>query len=1336
MRNKKIRLLLWGGGVFLFLISGRAESRLQTQVTGKQTERNVGIIPEARSLEEWEKARTQIKKNIEGKNRQLDITTHVPENLEKNREETHQERVKTQERIQREAQEMKQKIEHASPDEVVGENPDGTKWYQYSGRFDIFKNWVKEKLREIGLLDKWKGESFEELGEKYTRTNFNLTINRKNTLYSGKNTSEQTIEYQFSLSNEDSFDEYIQSRTKQFVWDSVNNKDVEIIQTTVTDQLEWAGVFYGTPGKTEKGKQMLFSRQRTWNETNNTYSEVTQRNFYEGNFHMPIKTIRKIYESGTDDEGRIYERRYEMTRENMEWTWISSDDPDTGGSYELKSFNQTLIDYNTPEKKTFSHHELNYNSEGVLDNQLIVTHESGPGLDLISVSVEKYLDHYKDNSVKEQLTLNITGSFSDLKNAIDLGRKWQKEITFSVKEDRTFLDKLVNEEGLDKRFVFSVDENKYNEKGFLAWQKEEMTVRAKDNDGSELNISRSFTRNIKDFTPFGQAEKLEETEIEKGKTTTTFITRKYDDKLRINYENMETYVKSNDGVLDYHYQLTRDGFEYDSVGRAIHYHTQLNSEVTPDVQTTTETWLKYDSKNQVIWQKNETSEYGTGESNLNRHTISEKDNIRYNQIGLEIFYQEKEEEFDTSGEIIGNRFSEVSEIRYNTDGLQSAYHIHTKIEGEDENSGTEIKIETDTVVNNIEYDDKGMRLRWEETTADSRRGNELTSERRNEVLGIDRFGRITEVKITEHTYGEADGFHIDTNRTINRKIISYNPSGQEEVVEEVVEDEEKVTESTIESTYDEYGRVIYEERKMDVSGGGINYTVHLIRDNIEYNSAGLEKSYTEKEEKFDSGRNLIGNSFTETSNITYNTNGQMTGYETYTVIEGTDLHDGSSFTIETTSQVTDITYNEVGVRTSWHEINTDTSRGSALTTERDFFINAFDEKGRITEMEIEEYTYGNASDGSSLETERRITREVTYGENGLEEEVVETVREGAKITVSTINYEYDDAGRINYEEREVYVNGEEEGVVLNYTTLIKRYDFIYNEAGLVQHYISEIENEASDLQVKQEVDLGYNQLAQVDYQRTETWETGASFKRDKYGAKTGEEEEVNRHTISEKYDIAYNEIGLETYYANDETVWENGELIREATEEVYDIVYDSKGRMLEYTIHKVGSEKITDEESDKYGQWQDVNITTQIYNITYIDGLDLRKSWEEYTTGTINGQSFKPSWRYYEVLEFDRFGDVVDISVEGDGVEEESEGGSQGNSQSQQGTSQQGNNLQNPFNQTQTQAIKTKHKNTGKVPAKVKILNTKKKNSPKNNLFGREEAEEEDSLNNKKFLDE
>ncbi|MCM8798183.1 MAG: hypothetical protein NC821_01785 [Candidatus Omnitrophica bacterium] len=1335
MRNKKIRLFLWGGGVILFFITGQAESRVRTQITGKEPERNVGIIDSARTLDEWQKARIQIKKNIEERNRQLDISTQVPENLEKNSRESTEERVKTQEKIQREAQEMKQKIERASPNEVVGENPDGTKWYQYSGRFDIFKNWIKEKLQELGLLDKWKGESFEELVEKYPRTNFSLTINRRNTIYSGKNTSEETIEYQFSLSNVESFDEYIQSRTKQFAWDSINNKDVEIIQTTVTDQLEWGGVFYGTPGKTEKGKQMLHSRQRTWDETHNTYSEITQRNFYEGNFHMPIKTIRQVYESGTDDEGRLFERRYEMIREKMQWLWVSSPDPETGGSYELKSFDQTVIDYNIPDKKTFSHHELNYSADGVLDNQLIVTHETGPGLDFISVSIEKYLDHYKDNSVKEQLNLNVSGDFSDLETAINSGRKWQDTFSSLKKGDKAFLDKLVSDDGLNKRFVFSTTENKYNEKGFLAWQEEEMTVRAKDSDGSELNFTRGITRNIEDFTPFGQAENLEETETDKGKTTTSFISRKYDDKLRINYEHIETHVKSNDGVLDYRYELLRDGFEYDAVGRAIHYTTQLNNEVTPDVETTTQTWLKYDTQNQVIWQKNETFERGRGESNRNRHIISEKDNIQYNQIGLEIFYQEKEEEFDTSGEIMGNRFSEVSEIKYNQDGLQTGYRIHTTTEGEDENSGEEIKIETETILSNIVYDEKGMRLSWEETTRDSRRGSELTSQRTNEVLNIDRFGRITEMKIEEHTFGDAEEGNIDTQRTITRRILSYNASGEEEKVEEIVEDEEKTTTSTIENSYDEYGRVIREERNMEISGGGINYTLHLIRDDIEYNSAGLEKSYTEKEEKFDTGGNLIGNSFSETSQITYNSSGQMTGYETYTVVEGTDLQDGSHFSIETTSSVTEITYNEIGVRTSWHEVSTDTSRGSALTTERSYSVNSFDEKGRITEIELEEYSYGSASDGSSLETERRITREITYGENGLEEEVVETVEEGAKITVSTINYEYDEAGRISYEEREIYVNGEEEGVVLDYSSVIKRYDFVYNDAGLVQHYISEIENEASDLQVKQEVDLGYNERAQVDYQRTETWENGVTQKRDKYGAKTGEEEEVNRHTISEKYDITYNEIGLETYWQSDETVWENGELIREANEEVYDIVYDSKGRMLEYTIHKVGSEKITDEESDKYGQWQDVNITTQIYNITYIDGLDLRKSWEEYTTGTINGQQFKPSWRYYEVLEFDRFGDVVDIHVEGDGVEEEGKGQeSQGTTQNQ-GTNPAGQTNQNPFNQTQTQAVSNKKLSAGKRPARIGTLRSKflKNTSLRKNIFGEKDEEDEQ---NKSPLDE
>jgi|GEM_PF-3291581 len=1307
MRKKEIVFIL--GGLILFLATYVEARGVSTQVVrnSPDSERNVGIIPEARSVEQWAEIRTQVKKKIEERNRQLDLEQNA-DKIERNHRETEDNRREATEKIERQTREARERINQASPREIVGENPDGTKWYQYSGRFDIFKDWIKDKLKELGLLDKWKGESFEELLKKYPRTEFQLTFNKKSTVYFGKRSSTiQTTEFSFSLTNpDDNFEVYIQTRSRQFVWDSINNREAEIVQTTVTDEMKWGGKFYGTPGKTEQGRQMLYSRQRTWDETRGTYSEITQSNVYEGNFHMPIKTIRKIFESGYDSDGKYYERRYDIIRENIEWVWVPSDDPDTGGSYETKSFDQTMIDYTTPDKKTISHHEFTYTQDGVAESQLIVTREVGPGLNRISVSIEKYLDYYHDGSLKEGLSLNLTGDFGNFETALREGKALQNLINSGAKAQleaylgrgldlrnpqdlklyTSYLSKLLGivsekdlsgdnlelflktvdwnnlEDNSGRKVSLSFSEKKYNEKAFLAWEKETTGVYGKDEEGNLINYSSEIEKTYTKFLPFGQPTEIEQV---------------------------------------------------------------IRSEVNPDVETRVKISLKYNQDCQVTEQRTETWEIGLNGKKLNKYTVNIRDNIVYNGLGQEISYREREEEYDSEGNRIGNRETIVKNITYNEKGLQTGYDMQTIVRGTDTYDGTNFETITETKVRDIKYNELDVRISWKEISIDLSRSPGLVTERTYKVKAIDGFGRIAEIEILEHTYGtSSDGTSLDTYRTITRQI-KYNSLGQEEEVIETVVEKAKTTTSTIRYEYDEYGRIKREERKVYVTGkdgdteldytytivrygfeyndaglvqhyqakiwnentpdleitqevwfgydsqGRIDYqktetwedslsgdkSLHkhtvTIRENITYNELGLETGYREKEEEFDKDGNRIGNREIKVSNITYNEDGLQSGYDMQTIVRGTDTRDGTSFEIFTEIKVRDIRYNNLGIRISWREVSIDKSRSPGLTTERKYEITKIDRFGRYTEIKINEHSYGTSSDGTSLDTFQTITRKITYNNLGQEEEVEEIVEEGKKTTTSKIKYEYDDCGRIKYEERNVHVAGEDEGVELDYIYKIKRYGFEYNDAGLVQHYSAEIWNESSpDLEVKQEVWFGYDSQGRIDYQKTETWEEGITKERDKNGEPTGKDKEISRHTISEKYNIQYNELGLETSYVTKIEEYEDEQLIRDVTETTSGIKYDSKGRIIEYTTHTTGKERFL-EDNGEYGELRNVDITTRIYNITYIDGLDLRKSWTEYTSGSVDGQELKATTRYYEILEYDRFGEIVDINIEGEGVEDE-----------------------------------------------------------------------------------
>ncbi|MCX5657549.1 MAG: hypothetical protein NTZ48_04920 [Candidatus Omnitrophica bacterium] len=809
------------------------------------------------------------------------------------------------------AEEQQNAVEAARPNESKGTNPDGTPFLQYSGRFDIFRDWIEDKMKDFGVFDQWEGENFEELAKKYSKAEFSLTLNKDSDVYIGNNSvMQQKTVFQFSFSNEDKFDEYIQSRSIQKIWDSIKNDESEVVQHSITDNMVWSGKFYDTrlDDKTVVSKrQLISSRQRTWDETHNTYSESTQTNAYIDDTDRAFKTTRHVFERGFDENNKRYEREYDIIRDKISWEWVSSGDPNSLGRYETKSFNQTMVDYSTPDKKTFSHHEFTYSKKtGLAETQLITTHETAPGIDRIYTTLEKYLDYYEDGQASKQLTFNIEGSFTDMDTAIREGKALQAALTgdkalgngldLSKAEDlkiyagyvskvmelvsegkdvNTALDEVINSGGeaipdaLGRRINVAYSEKKYNDKGFLAWEKEISAVRGRDKDGTELNFSQEVEKTYKAFTPFGQPTEIKQV---------------------------------------------------------------IKSEVTPDVETTIEMMIEYDQYGKVTSQRTEVKERGLNGKDLNTHTVTIKNNIVYDSAGLELSYCEEETQYNSSGDIMGHSVRETSNITYNEDGLMSGYDMHTVVNGTDTQDNHEFIITTDTKLMNILYNDLGIRKSWTETTVNSASPG-LTTENTYTVTQTDRFGRITELKISEHSYGTANGTSLDTERTITR-IISYNSLGQEEKAYEEVLEGKKTTKSTITNEYDEYGRLSKETREVKVSG----------------------------EDK--------------------------------------------------------------------------------------------DDKGKT--------------------------------------------------------------------------------VTLDYSYTMTRTDFEYNNAGMVQHYHSDIKNESSpDLKITQEVWLGYSNIGQVDYEKTDMWEIGTSKKTDKDGVVTEEDEEVNRHTVSVKHDINYNGLGQEISYITD-----------------------------------------------------------------------------------------------------------------------------------------------------------------------------------------------------------
>ncbi len=878
---KKIGLnIVIAGGIFFCLLSG-AELRAQYSlvmpvgvgVFGMGDPLNGGFIPLENVQANFDRV-DNATRDMALKNSLIGIINMTQYNAR----ETGQNLLESFWQAYQQAEIQQKTAEGASPSATSGDNDDGTKWYQFSGRFDIFKNWIEDKMQEFGVFSEWKGESFDGLAKNNSKTEFSLTFNRQSEVYFGNNHITQGTVFQFSLTDPtDNFETYTQQGERQKIWDSMKGQYSEIYSITVTDEMNWGGKFYGTPGKTEQGKQMISSHSRTWDLTRGIYTESRQRNEYANNFHMPIKTARHVFERGFDKSGKRYEREYDMSQENITWEWVASGDPVTGGTFETKSFDQIFRDYSTPDRQTFSHNEFTYKN-GFAESQLIVTRETSPGVDNSYVMVEKYLDRYVDNKTSDQITLHMDGALdfdtaskegkllqtiinsSELSDGLDLTnpddlrtyaervskklkssvgeleggeelvaqvdgdkesnqaineksqqskkklnksvcKKWadngeceeyeEEEIegTSDVAENTdTNTEKIVEGEDVEgRKITISREEKKYNDKGFLAWQKETVVVRGKDKDGTELNFTQTVEKTYKAFTPFGQPTEMKQV---------------------------------------------------------------IRSEATPDVETTIEMMIEYDQYSKVTKQRTEVWERGLNGKELNRHTVTLKDNIKYDSAGLELSYREEETEYDISGDIIGHSVRETTNITYNEKGLMTGYDMHTVVNGTDTQDGHEFTVTTDTKLRDIGYNDLGIRTSWTETSVNSA-SPDLTVENTYVVTQVDRFGRITEFKINEHSYGETNGTSLDTERSIIR-IISYNSLGQEEKAYEEVLEGKKTTKSTITNEYDEYGRLSKETREVKVSGEDkddegktvtLDYSYTMTRTGFEYNNAGMVQHY-------------------------------------------------------------------------------------------------------------------------------------------------------------------------------------------------------------------------------------------------------------------------------------------------------------------------------------------------------------------------------------------------------------------------------------------------------------------------------------------------------------
>lgn len=587
--------------------------------------------------------------------------------------------------------------------------------------------------------------------------------------------------------------------------------------------------------------------------------------------------------------------------------------------------------------------------------------------------------------------------------------------------------------------------------------------------------------------------------------------------------------------------------------------TDLLNGSSLNVQTDNRTETIYNNSGQII----ETDDVTTSSDAPSVTSITKKNNITYNSRGLEDSYVQIKN--DTAQDSSGNQIYNVTttttrtDTEYNDLGLASSYTEQSESTG---NDGTDnLDIITNTQRTNMVYSPAKLLVSYDETSTSSEYpgitttttwscdynslgqqtgyteaqfdGTTLTTIQRNNIQ-YNSLNQVTSYSETDIKDPSSDiinnGIYEVTSYT-TRSGIEYNNSGQLYSYTDttISSDQPEVETATnrIFTLYNDAGQVSeYNETSIqesidasgdisvDSNGNPLFYTSKTTdMQNTAFNMFGQVSAYYET--VYDNNLNVENDSTRQ--NLTYNSSGQVTGFDEADTQWAKDGNGNIILNILTTNHRSGTAYSACGQVQDYTEVHI--SSLSPDLTESITYSSTIDDTGLTTSSDTNDIL--ESSDGSKsyyLDTDTQ-KQSIMYDSSGRGYSYIETAvsSEDPGITTTTTreNTSYNDYGLVSgYFETSSQAS--QDGS-FDFETTTTRSDISYNSLGLQTNYTDTLTSNQAPLvtTVEEWKNGAYNSIGQLYSYELDTIKTGDD----------GQGNTLNLSTTDLRQSTSYNVLG-------------------------------------------------------------------------------------------------------------------------------------------------------------------------------------------------------------------
>jgi len=870
------------------------------------------------------------------------------------------------------------------------------------------------------------------------------------------------------------------------------------------------------------------------NEDDNRVIErdVEQKYHNEIGKRVVINEHSMVYDynliNGSKDEAHITE----ITREISEEDYIKSSDDE----WMVEKYHETIKDNRSPDKVTDRFVELTYNDDDKVEKKISVIHEkASSGLDRWYAVVEKDFSYISVgdselNQPRKYTSIHLNGNFNSKDDAMNAAKK-----IAGLDPDDINPDNL--SDGITNLQIQKINNIKYDENGLERQLQGYTKIVGKDGEDilqHRYDFEQDITERDDMMRVVEKTEKITNDSASPDKTTITTIS-----DVEYNYKGMQvgyTQELAEKGKgLDHTVTTKRSGISYNELGLEKSYIETISDSASPDKITTTITSsIEYNEdglKEGYTQQIHETSPA------LDRTITIEKKEIIYNNLNQMKGYTDVTQDSASPDK---TTTTVTSGIGYNQDGFRTGYKQQIHETGKDLDHTVTIDKK------NLSYNGNGQMKGYADVTKDSATPDKTTTTVTSGI-GYNENGFREGYTQQVHETGK----DLDHTVTIDKKDLSYNGNGQMNGYTDVTQDSaspDKTTTTTVtgigynqDSLEKGYTQQIHE------TGKGLDHTVTIDKKNLSYNGNGQMSGYTDVTQD-----SALPNKTTTTtvSGIGYNQDGLEKGYtqQIHETGEGLDHatmaiqsisyvespsdtssnEQGGTLNHTKTIEVSDIEYNGLGQKVSWDEKTYNDSAAPDKITNAHITVE-YDGLGRQVSYLEKGHQTGSAAGGASSGLNNHYTLKKTFTYNGL-----------GQITSYTEEYNGQDENYsrtvtdIKYNSQGQQISYHESGTNKDGSYSFDRTNMTYNGLGQITSYDEAGVNTDGDSYTSHTYNITYNSNGQrtgyeadstVSGSETETSEDGSSTTTTTYTS----------HSHTSVRDMTYNSLGQLISYESDST---------------------------------------------------------------------------------------------------------------------------------------------------------------------------------------------------------